>query len=226
MNKIFFTPTFFGHYWFNIDLYLLLSLLIAILVPIIWALYKSKQSGGMLETGHGEIEYNPTRVILVNFVWSMVTTTFLWFILCLFLYSGVKQPNLTIPEIYQTEIIPYKTVVKSHPIQTTNKYGVKVIESTASLPATIVNLTAKSNKTKYAKYKELKLYVLTVGEDGLTFVINFETHKNRDDLLNHIRDQYKSVNYYCVSRKTLGEDLYQKIKSVTPVNQYKLKTED
>ena len=159
-------------------------------------------------------------------MWSMATTTCLWFILCLFLYSGVKQPNLTIPEIYQTEIIPYKTVVKSHPIQTTNKYGVTIQESTAVLPATIVNLTAKSNKAKYAKYNELKLYVLTVGDDGLTFITNFETHKNRKDLLNHIRDQYKSGTYYYVSRKTLGEDLYQKIKSVTPINQYKLKTED
>lgn len=193
-------------------------------MPIIWALYKSKQGGGMFETRYGEIEYNPTRVFVVVFIETMTITACVWLMLCMLLYSNVKQPDLTIPEVYQTEITPYKTVIKSHPNQSTNKYGVDVKESTVTLPTTIVTLTAKSNKAKYAKYNELKLYIFTVGDEGVTFVTNFETHKDRKDLLNSIRDQYESGNYYYVSRKTLGEDLYQKIKSVTPVNQYKLKT--
>lgn len=224
MNKTFFTPTLWGHYWFNIDLYLSLSFLIGILASIIWALYKSKQSGGMFETRSGDIEYNPTSVFVVVFIKNLILTTLIWCVLGLLLYSGEKQPNFTILDIYQTKITPYKTVVDSHQNQSTNKYGVEVSESTAILPTTIVSLTAKSNKAKCAKYNELKLYVLTVGDEGITFVTDFETHKDRKDLLNSIRDQYDSGNYYYVSRKTLGEDLYQKIKSVTPVNQYKLKT--
>lgn len=158
-------------------------------------------------------------------LWITTKTAWISFIaLICFIIAALspitKQADKTIPQVYQARVVK----PNAHP---SANFG---LHKTATDKIETVRLqliigTNAPNK-KWASLKKpnfsefigvdqqpsVDLHVITIGKDGIT-VVDADRNVHPYLVRSLLQDDFKNGHYYTISRKVLGEQLYQEIRS-------------
>lgn len=176
-----------------------------------------------------EDKYDSSHLFLtkINRMVLWITTKTVWInfaVLICFIVAAAssitKQADKTIPQVYQARVIK----PTAHP---SVNFGLRNAATdkieTVRLQLTI-NTSAPDKKwasLKKPSFSEfigvdtqprIDLHVITIGEDGIT-VVDADRNVHPYLVRSLLQDSFKKGDYYTISRKVLGEKLYQEIRS-------------
>lgn len=131
-----------------------------------------------------------------------------------------KQADKTIPQVYQARVVK-PNVYPSANFGLRNAATDKI--ETVRLQLIIGTNTpdkkwASLKKPSFSEFigvdtqPRVDLHVITIGDDGIT-VVDADRNEHPYLVRSSLQDDFKKGDYYTISRKVLGERLYQEIRS-------------
>ena len=131
-----------------------------------------------------------------------------------------KQADKTIPQVYQARVVKPNT----HPSANFGLHNA----ATDKIETVRLQLTINTNTPdkKWASLKKpsfsefigvdtqprVDVHVITIGKDGIT-VVDADRNEHPYLVRSSLQDDFKNGDYYTISRKVLGERLYQELRS-------------
>lgn len=163
----------------------------------------------------------------INCIMLWVTTKTAWIsliaLIC-FIVAALspitKQADKTISQVYQARVVKPNT-------RSSTDFGLR--KTTADKLETVrLQLTVNTNAPdkKWASLKKpsltkflgvdqqhlVELHVITIGKDGIT-VVDADRNEHPYLVRSLLQDDFKTGHYYTISRKVLGKQLYQKLRT-------------
>lgn len=176
--------------------------------------------------------YSHSFLAKANRILLFVSTKIVWIsliaLICFIVVAVspfTKQADKTIPQVYQARVIKPKTPLS--PNFGLRKTATDKLETIRLQLATNTNAPDKKwaslkkpSLTKFLGVDQqplVDLHVITIGKDGIT-VVDADRNTHPYLVRSLLQDDFKEGHYYTISRKVLGEQLYQELHSVMKEN--------